>query len=455
MLRFRFSLLLVFCSCFLALSQQGCAIKEVVVTQAPTGSAPNALQIGQEIETQRNQIDQASKTGDLEPPMALGLSQNDELVKQLSLKFRAANPSPDLTTDQAGFLEALLNGNSAAINDALQRRDVWVQAFEGNGNYNYAVEGDRLLFISVLQGSLWDQESIARGAAQAGNLSPAQTQEAQSRLQSVRDAEIGYFKQNGGLDLTSDQILELQQMADDSGRFIRFLAQGTGGGGAYAQNNAGTGDGSFTGQALSSVPPSNYGAYSAPAASAGSNTNYWNGRPTNLKPKTTLPNPAPVFTPVPSPTFTPVPSAPTFTPVPPPTFTPTPLAATPTAVPLHMGRPELITSDNTNPGVNASSISPQQTSEAYLAPDSLKARDKQLDKLFDSSRKQGKGTVAQAAAAIQTRKAFHQALKNFLLQNQQKGVTQDEMDQLSRMLDGYANAIADFTPPTPVPGKEK
>lgn len=448
------SVFLAFAACLLALSQQGCEIKEVVVSQQPVGTAPNALQIEQEIETQQNRISQTLKTGDLEPSMAQGLSQNDELVKHLSLKLRVTNPSHDLTEDQAGFLENLLNGNSAAIDDALQRRDVWVQAFEGNGNYNYALEGDRLLFISVLQGRLWDQETIARDAAQAGNLTPAQTQEAQSRLQSVRDAEIEYFNQNGGLDLSSDQILELQQMGDDSGRFIRFLAQGTGGG-AYVQNNGTTNDGSFTGQALSSVPPSNYGAYSAPAASAGSNTNYWNGRPTNLKPKTTLPNPAPVFTPVPSPTFTPVPSAPTFTPVPPPTFTPTPLAATPTAVPLHMGRPELITSDNTNPGVNASSISPQQTSETYLAPDSLKARDKQLDKLFDSSRKQGKGTIAQAAAAIQTRKAFHQALKNFLLQNQQKGVTQDEMDQLSRMLDGYANAIADFTPPTPVPGKEK
>jgi hypothetical protein len=433
---------------FLALCKQGCAVKEVVVTQT-TGTPPNALQIQQEIETQEGRIAQALKTGDFEPPMAQGLSENDELVKHLSLKLRVANPSHDLTTDQAGFLEILLNGNATAIGDAFQRRDVWLQAFDGNWSYNYASPGDRLLFIAVLQSLLKEQEINLTTTAQAGNLTPGQTQQGLQRLQTVRDAEISDFNQNNGLDLTSDEILELQQMADDSGRFIRFLVQGVGNGGALAQGSAPAAGGDFTGDIVSSSP-SNYASYSSPAATAGNSTNYWNGRPTNLKPKT--------FAAVPAPTAPPAPPSPTYTPIPPPTDTPTPLpipTAVPTPVPAPMNKAVPVSPNNSVPSANDSAAAPQQPEITYLAVDSLKARDKQIDQQFDAYRKQGKGTTAQATVATQLRKAFHQALKGDLATNQQKGVTPDQMDQLSKMLDGYASAVAGLAPPTPIPGKEK
>ncbi len=405
---------------FLAVFQQGCGVKQTVVQQEPSESAPNADQIEQEVESQLNQIGQSQKTGDFEPPMVVGLAENDELVRGLSLKFRVNNPTHDLTVDQAAYLETLLNGNSAAIGDALQRRDAWVQAFEGDWSYDFNSTGDRLLFITVLQFNLKDQENVLRNAVQAGNVSPDQALLGKQRIQSVRDAEISDFSQNNALDLSSDEILELQQMSDDSGRFIRMLNQQTGG--AFAQAPAPGGGGDFTAQTSSDFPSP--GSYSAPAPSQ--SHPYWNSRSPNSGYKSAVAGSTPVASPPPA--------TPTATPVPPPTPTPTPLPPTPTA--------------------ENSSDSPSPT-EALLPSDSLKARDQRLHQVFESAQKQGKGTKEEWASAKQLRHDFHQALKNFLQQNQQQGLTQDQMDQLSGMLDDYEKSISGLSSPTPVPTNEK
>ncbi|HJT25134.1 MAG TPA: hypothetical protein VJ873_11205, partial [bacterium] len=114
-LPFSFLLLLAGLSAFI---QQGCAVKEAVVAQ-PNESAPHALQVEQRIENQIARISQAQKTGDLEPAMVQGLTENDEMVRRLSLKFRASNSPHDLTASQVDFLESLLLGNSATLDDAL------------------------------------------------------------------------------------------------------------------------------------------------------------------------------------------------------------------------------------------------------------------------------------------------------------------------------------------------
>lgn len=401
---------------FLVLAQMGCEVKETVVTQT-TDSAANAYLIEQKVEVQLGRINQGLQTGDLEPAMALGLTENDQMVKNLSLKFRAANQTHDLTTDQVAFLGSLLRGNSGAIDDALQRRDAWVQAFDGNGSYNYALHEDRLLFISVLQANLKAQDDTATGAIQAQSLTLDQAQEARGRIQAVRNVEIEDFHQNGELDLSSDQILELQQMAEDNAHFIRFLAQGSGAG-TFAQDYASP-SGSYPTQAFANIDsPTNgtvIGNGSSPIPS--SSANYWNGRPTKATAMAPLAHPTPV-PPPPTATFTPVPPAPTET------FTPVPPA--PAA----------------QPSVN------------YLVPDPLKARDKQLDQLMDAAKKQGMGNPNQLAVASQIRKAFHKAMKADLQANQQKGLTQEQMDQLSRMLDDFAKAVSGLESPTPtVPSK--
>ncbi len=420
-MRLTFPPLLAASALLLALAQQGCGVKQTVVQQEPAEIGPNAYQIEQEVESQLARIGQAQKTGDFEPPMVVGLAENDELVRGLSLKFRVASPTHDLSGNQAAFLETLLNGNSAAIDDALQRRDAWVQAFEGSWNYDFNSPGDRLLFITVLQFNLKDQENILRNSVQAGNVSPDQSLLGKQRIQSVRDAEISDFGQNNALDLSSDEILELQQMSQDSGSFIRMLSQQTGG--AFAQAPPpGGGGGDATALSFSDFPPP--GSYSAPAANAVSTHPYWNSRSPNsgLKPAVDDSTASVSSSPV----------APTATPVPPPTFTPTPVPAAPSA--------------EDNPAT------PSPTA-ALLPPDPLKARDKQLDRLFDSARKQGRGTQEEIAAAGKLRKAFHQALKGFLQQNQQQGITQDQMDQLSGMLDDFEKSIAGLSSPTPVPVK--
>lgn len=433
-----------------ALVQQGCAVKETVVAQ-PNESAPNALQVEQDIEAQMARIAQAQKTGDLEPPMSQGLVENDEMVRGLSLKFRASNSPHDLTDSQAAYLETLLQGNSETLNDALQRRDVWVQAFEGNWNYNFESKGDRLLVIAVLQSRLKDQENALRIASEASVLTPDQVREGKDRIQSVRGVEINDFRQKGSLDLSSDEILELQQMADDSGRFIRFLAQGAPAG-AYAQSPDTSGN--YPTQAFANVLPTNPNY-------PGTNTSskYWDGRPINLKPKA-----APV---TPAPTATLPPPAPTFTPVP-PVDTPTPLGPLPSIItpgsfpqyqfpfsnstasqPAPSGQP----APSNQSGPSTQPAPSAQPSVAYLAVDSLKARDKQLDQQLDAIQKQAKIHGNPLAAITRLRKAFHQTLKNNLRENQQKGVTQEQMNQLSKMLDDFAKAVADLASPTPEPAK--
>ncbi len=468
---------------FLALTESGCGLKEEVVTQG-ADSTPNAYFIEQKIDVQQARISQGEQTGDLEPAMALGLTENNEMVKRLSLKYRAASSSHDLTSDQTAFLAFLVRGNSGAIDDALQRRDAWAQAFDGNVSYDYALRGDRLLFISVLQANLKIQDNTANGAIQSGNLTPDQAREAQERIQSVREVEIGDFHQNGGLDLSSDEILELQQMAGDSSHFIRFLVQGVGGG-SFTQEYS-----SPSGNLPTQAFANNY-SYSVTTGSsfnAGGNpnpsvaSNYWNGRPV-IKAKAVVPQATPTsIPPSPTPTFTPVPPSPTetFTPVPPPPDTPTPFVDFPTAVPASSFmaapvRPERsFSTAASNPFPSHSQAAPSQPAPAsqpagaaqpapatqppvnYLPADSLKARDKQLDQLMDAAKKQARGGQGPLTAAGQMRKAFHKAMKAALLANQQKGLTQDQVDQLSKMLDDFAQAVSQLGPsdsPSPNHGK--
>lgn len=465
---------------FLVLAQSGCDIKEEVVSQ-PSGSTPNALLIQERIDAQMVRINQGVQTGDLESSMALGLTETDDMVKKLSLKFRAASPSHDLTSAQTSLLGYILHGNGEAIDDALQRRDVWAQAFDGNGTYNYNLRGDRLLFIALLQANLKIQEDTAATAIQAGNMTPDQGREARDRIQSVREIEIGDFRQNGGLELGTDQILELQQMAESSAHLVRFLAQGAGGG-TFAQDYVAPSS-NYATQAFANTynysvtTGTTIGIGTSPSA-APSSSHYWDGRP--IQSRAVAPKNTPTAVPPPpTATNTPIPPPPTetFTPVPPPPDTPTPFVEFPTPVtssfmasPAQPQRnfPGVVSNPPASTGQAAPANPPApQTQPApasqpaqtlveasYLPVDSLKARDKQLDQMMDAAKKQGKGTPAQLAAAGRIRKAFHKALKAGLQANQQKGLTQDQMDQLSKMLDDFAKAISGLDPPdSPVTGK--
>ena len=451
MLRVRrpFSTFLFLFTGFIAFIQQGCAVKETVVAQ-PNESAPNALQVEQEVGAQLDRITQGQKTGDLEPAMVQGLTETDDMVRRLSLKFRASNSPHDLTASQVAFLETLLKGNSEALDDALRRRDVWVQAFEGDWNYNFASKNDRLLVIAVLQSRLKDQENNVQASAETNALTPDQIREARERLQSVRDVEITDFHQKEALDLSSDEILELEQMVDNSGHFIRFLAQGTQAG-AYSQQTYSTGN--YPTEAFASTLPTN------PSGPSTGNTlptsaHYWNGRPVNIKPKTTpVPPTATATLPPPTATFTPVP----------PADTPTPLGPLPSIItPVSSFQSQFSSpsggwpTPSTQPAPSdqpTPSTQPPQPSASYLAVDPLKTRDKQLDQQLDAAKKQGAIRGGRLVAATQLRKAFHQALKTALRENQQKGVTPEQMDRLNKMLDDFAKAVADLASPTPEPEK--
>ena len=441
MWHFRTATRFVLLAGFIALSQQGCDLKFTVQQQPPAGSYPNALEVQQGVEAEMARINQGLNTGALEPAMAQGLLETDTMVQALSRRYRSANPSGDLDPSQTAFLDALLNGNQLALNDAFENRQDWVYAFNGDLDYDFHYPLDRLLYIVVLQAGLHQQGSDIQAAIQSGNLSPDRAGEARQRLQSVREAEIGDFRQNNALDLSSDQILELQQMADDSGRFIRFLAQGNNNGpwqGSAPASPPASGNG-YAVEAFANVQASNPGPASNPPSKG---TVSGTLDPAHFRLNRLTPTTAPAMA-----APTPVPAAPVNPSLPyhqPPQGAPGALpipvhAAAPAATPVPQPR-------SSQPGNGAASTAPPPA-VSYVSADSLKARDKKLDQLLDAVSKLGKGNSARLADAGQKRKAFHNALKTFLAQNQQKGLTQDQANQLSKMLDDFAKSVTGLPSP--------
>ena len=421
---------------FMAISQQGCDLKFTVQQQPPADSYPNAFQVQQGVDAETARINQALSTGALEPAMAQGLLETEAMVQALSRRYRAGNPSGDLDPGQTAFLDTLLDGNQQALNDAYENRQDWVYAFNGDLDYDFQYRLDRLLYIVVLQSRLKQQALDINAATQAGSLSPEQSRQAWERLQAVRDVEIGDFRQNNAMDLVPDQILELRQMADDSGRFIRFLAQGNSNGN-WPVNAPATGP-SLEGFANVAPGTSNTAANQQQAVNQ---TNDWNIRHQGVQPKAPTPVPAPPHPTRPlltsaMPSFTPRFMVPTATPRPGPPVFP---AATPIpAAPSHNG-----------PGPQGNPPAAGQPNAVFLPVDALNARDKQLD--LQIQRLRPHYPIPALQVVDQKHQAFRQTLGACLKQNNMKGVTQAQMNRLSAMLDDLAKTLAKMSPSPAAP----
>lgn len=483
--------------CVLAFLQQGCNIKWEVVNDPYA----NFHRIGQRVQIQLNQIDSAVQTGNLDRPTAQVLSENDDMVRQLASHYQT-NQSADLTSNQTIKLDNMLNDNGMAINDAIQRHDQWSQAFQGRWSYSYNTPQDCMLGASYLQYRIDQQSAAIDDAYQSSRLSDAQARDLRTRVQIVRNTEIGYYNENGRMDLTPGQLIALKQMADDNDHYLRFRTQRKNGNWKGDQYQGWTGQKNYYSQNQWLPKAENTGEGNQGNQST---VHYWDGRPVRQAAPSTNPNPpqAPAPTAIPQTFNRYIP--PRTAPAPPagmpaaapktivalaPTSTPVPVqavAAVPTATPSrqpggfgqwnHAGNltypgkasaapSSTSTSSNQGAPVFGASRSSNQTSSngqaantapaKYLSMDPLNARIKQQNQLLLKSHGPIGGTNFRQTAAInQKRNIYQQTLNKFLMQNRQNGVTQDQMGQLSKMLDDIDKAIGALTQPTPVPENGK
>lgn len=436
----------------IALLLQGCNVKWEVV-QDPYA---NYHRILQRVQIQTNQIDTAANNGSMVPPVAQVLVENDIMIRQLAIRYQSSQ-STDLTPSQTYYLDNLLSDNGSAINDALARPDQWAQAFQGAWPFNYELSQDRLLYIACLHYQIDQEQARIDDAYQAGYLTDVQAQELKTRSEVIRNYEVECYNQNGRMDLNMAQIQQLGQMADDNNRYLSFRThQRTGRWQGDHFNQWQNQRQHFTNHPWTQGGPGN--------DNSGAGTNnpappqYWDGRPVQRAPA--KPTSAPVAqAPAVNQGFSPSAGvAPTFTPVPVQA-----VSSLPTQVPavspkgpdhsLHPGGGSPSTGGPNKGQAPASNIQPVSTVSAaaskpvhYLSPDPLQARAKQqIQKLKDRFMK-GPGKADVVAGILQKQKAYQKALNTFLGQNQKKGLTQDQMSQLSKMLDDIDKALADHTP---------
>ncbi len=461
--------------------QQGCTIQFQVVKDP----APNLHRIERLIQMQRDQIDSAVQTNQLDRPVAQALADNVDMVHGLTLQYQeSAAQSEDLTDAQTLFLNNLLTDNEMAINDAIQRRDQWAQVFQGGWEFGSGNRQDGLLYTAFLNYKLEQQQADIEDAVQSGRLSVAQSEQLKSRIGIIRGTALNDYGRNGRLVLNLGQIHQLNQMAEDNRRLLRFRTQwrhGNWHNDKYRSWNApGTPyrDNSWV-KSASDPDQSRQGAH-----------RYWDGRPVRpddhpldeagqQAPNSQRAVWTPTSTPVPerprlnanrndagrpSPAKGPgqgraVQQAPNAQPaVAVPTSTPVPAAVVPPSATRVLGRPRWNGGGNFNvgsphpKGPAQGGPTASKATEKYLPADPLKARlqkqDESLRKAVEEMGRKGDRTLF--GALHQKNNAIRKAFNDYQSQNRQKGFTQEQSDQLTKMMDDFDKTLAGPAPPNPV-----
>lgn len=471
----------------LALLTGGCNVHWTVVQD----NFPNFHLIERRANFQDQQIGNAVQTDQLARPYAQALSDNLDLIRHLAWEYQNGTEGQpqDLSAPQTRFLGILLNDNQSAINDALTRQSQWANAFQGGWNYDFSYQPDRLLYIAVLQHQLVEQEAMVEDALSNGSLSPSQVADLRSRIQVVREAEWDDYNQNGSLDLNRDQMEELSQMVDDNYRYLRFRAQ-------YSDRRWSGDHFDSWGQYKKdfAVTPSNLPAIST------TNNKYWNGRTTRVQnPPNTIPaqstapsklpppsnsgifswalHPTPTVTPmpqVPAPTSIPKAFYPTATswpqaPPPAPTSTQPPQppaqdqekpwkdqgdhrpngggpgnsgAQTGDQVPGPGAKTAPPTGQPNEPKLNRASNNNSPTiGPALISPDALNQRFQALNDRIGKDHEDRGMNGRDRNQLNQKRNYFRQSLNKALQQNHRKGLTQDQVNQLTKILNDLEKSI--------------
>lgn len=399
---------------FLGLVQTGCTIRFVQTNEAAPPN-PNAAQIETRIRQQITRIDGALQAGNLDQNSAEGLAENDEMFRRMSSNYMNENGGQDLNYSQTTSLNAMLDDNGQAINDAIARREAWIQGFQGGNNYDYGSPGDRYLYISKLHQDLYQQQVAVNTAVQSNRLTQEQAQSMRVQINIVYNTEQSYYRQNGRMDLNKDQMFQLRRMVVANNRLIHH---GIYGNQAFNEKNPAWGNGPNDFQRHYSakpgtVPPPSSGNQGTPARNPGLNTNGAQvSQPAETPVNRVLPNSTAVVT-------QPVAMA-----------TPQP------------NQPSIGTSGSAAKPVSKLGVQPAAKPAAIAtAPgklvslDKLKARVKDQDDRILKARMMMKITPADFKKFSDKQKALGQAMNKALSQNHMKGVTPDQLGQLSKMAD--------------------
>lgn len=311
----------------------GCTIRYYTTpnTLAPTPTPvpfPYALQVEARVQEQLNRIAGYLSGGSLTREQSDVLTDNALLVRRLAAEFRApSRQKRDLTPQQATLLNNMLDDNARFIDDALKRRQYWAQYLLG-GSYNYTTVSNRYVYISYLDFQTKRQFSDVESGLKSRKLSSARARELRARIKSVADLKLAYYRANGRMDLSEEQVRQISQMAEDNSNYIAFCMKK--GKGRWNKEKF-NGWKKRTPKGLEPGQMGNWGNSDLPKVIPTSTP--LPPLPTYTpvpapKPLTATPTFVPTSTPVPVFTATPVPtsaSAPVFTATPVPTSTPKPV----------------------------------------------------------------------------------------------------------------------------------
>lgn len=458
--------------------QQGCNITYVVRTPKPARPAPyvrfpNATHIQARVNDQLNRISLALQQGSLNQETAFLLSQNDELVKRYAQEDRApSNQTLDLTYDQMLSLNNMLNDNEGMIQDAIQNRQAYNQYFTG-GSFDYASSGNSYMYLTYMDYQLRTQQSSVDAGVKSKQLSATDAQDLRQRIQAIQAAKANYYRANGRIDLSEDQVRQLSRMAEDNSKYLNYRLQGN--------------RGLWDKEKFSNLKQQ------APQGLAKVQGKHW-GRNQNWRPPvnavpTPVPTPAPTLVPTAIPTAMPQTVVVRPTPVPVPTKdmrfdrsknmrefadrskarnqgapiapvvpAPAPVvvpAAVPTAVPAVVvptveptAVPAAVPAAIPTVVPTAVPAAVPAASLRLLPPGQLVQILKRADQ---SAKKAGDLSEDQAATLNQKLSDLQQKANDFQKQNQGRGVTQDQMNQLSGMAADMDQFIQDAQPDNVAP----
>jgi hypothetical protein len=377
------SLFLLILACGLSLLQQGCTVHWVVRNDVPTPAPtpipfPNAYHIEVRVKEQIARLKLSLQNGSIDQETAYLLGQNAELVRQFAFEDRQpSNQTMDLTYSQTADLDNMLNDNAQFIDDAITHHQAWALYFQGD-NYDYFSVASPYLYLTYLDHQSRVQESRIDAAVKSGTLTDAQAQELRNRIKIVRTAKRNYYRQNGRLDLSEDQVQQLTQMTQDNSQYLRFRTQGS--------------HGRWNKDKFQSWKERNAGGFGQ------DNGHHWGWAlnkqgPTNPVPTPVKPAPTAIQKPVPTPV---------------PTKAPTPKPAVPTPVPTV---------------ASMKIIPPGQLNQFLVHNDQDVQRAIRFNHLGDD----------EAADLNKQLQAIHQKADDNMKLNQAKSVTPEQMAELSKM----------------------
>ncbi len=425
-MKFKYQILWITVSTlFFGLFQTGCTIRFVQSNEVAPPPNPNAAQIELRVRQQITRIDGALQSGNLDQYSAEGLAENDEMVRRMSSNDMAQNGGQDLNYGQTTNLNAMLDDNGQAISDAIARREAWIQGFQGGWNYDYGSPNDRYMFISKLHQDLYQQQTAVNTAAQSNQITQDQAQSMRIQINVVYNTEQNYYSQNRRMDLSKDQMIQLRRMVVSNNKAIH---QGIYGNQSFNKNNPAWGNGPNDFKRHYSARPGNFGSPTSnnPGVAAANPAQNAPGgpqasqKPVLEKPANVPAQPAPAL----------IPQA--GNPVKPSTGilgitakVKTPPAVKPTAKQAAnpAAQPKLVSAEKLNTRIKG------QNDRLFKANISKKISNADMKKVSDK------------------RKVLSQTLAKDLALNHMKGVTPDQMSQLSKMADEIDRMLS------PVSGK--